>query len=127
MVHIQYAHSVLDECAASFPRDDFLRRSDSGLVRLLYQLVRQRPGLPIGYPWVEEFWQQVRLDRERMPKVRRYLKDRRRRPVLAAARLHLEKLVALPDGSVANVRRRRRQSAEIRQTTAQQCGLFRRQ
>ena len=37
-----------------------------------------------------------------MPKVRRYLKDRRRRPALAAARLRLEKLVALPDAGVAN-------------------------
>ena len=31
-----------------------------------------------------------------------YLKDRRRRPALAAARLRLEKLVALPDAGVAN-------------------------
>ena len=44
----------------------------------------------------------MHLDVERMPKVRRYLKDRRRRPALAAARLRLEKLVALPDAGVAN-------------------------
>ena len=47
-----------------------------------------------------QFWAQVSLDIERMPKVRRYLKDRRRRPALAAARLRLEKLVALPHAGV---------------------------
>ena len=72
---------------------------------LLYVRARERPGLP---EWsssrlgARQFWAQVHLDVERMPKVRRYLKDRRRRPALAAARLRLEKLVALPDAGVAN-------------------------
>ena len=70
-----------------------------------YVKARERPGLP---EWSSteldgrQFWAQVHLDVERMPKVRRYLKDRRRRPALAAARLRLEKLVALPDAGVAN-------------------------
>ena len=70
-----------------------------------YMRVRERPGLPEwSSPWLDarQFWAQVHLDVERMPKVRRYLKDRRRRPALAAARLRLEKLVALPDAGVAN-------------------------
>ena len=70
-----------------------------------YVRARERPGLPEwSSPWLDarQFWAQVHLDVERMPKVRRYLKDRRRRPALAAARLRLEKLVALPDAGVAN-------------------------
>ena len=65
-----------------------------------YMKVRERPGL--RYLSFREFWDQVGLDFERIPKVRRYLNERRRRPALAAARLRLEKLVALPDGGVAN-------------------------
>ena len=77
----------------------------SGLWVYNYVRARERPGLP---EWssselgARQFWAQVHLDVERMPKVRRYLKDRRRRPALAAARLRLEKLVALPDAGVAN-------------------------
>ena len=60
-------------------------------------IVRERPGL--RQLTLEEFADQINL--ERMPKVRKYLIERRRRPALAAARLRLEKLVALPDGGVA--------------------------
>ena len=64
-----------------------------------YMSVRERPGL--RNLTIDEFIGQINLDRERMPKVRKYLIERRRRPALAAARLRLEKLVALPDGGVA--------------------------
>ena len=64
-----------------------------------YMIVRERPGL--RKLTLKEFTAQINLDRERMPKVRKYLIERRRRPALAAARLRLEKLVALPDGGVA--------------------------
>jgi hypothetical protein len=64
-----------------------------------YWIVRERPGL--RNLTLKEFSDQIDLDRERMPKVRKYLIERRRRPALAAARLRLEKLVALPDGGVA--------------------------
>ena len=60
-----------------------------------YMIVRERPGL--RNLTIDEFIGQINLDRERMPKVRKYLIERRRRPALAAARLRLEKLVALPE------------------------------
>ena len=64
-----------------------------------YRAVRQRPGL--RFLSAEDFWIQEEQDFERLPKCRKYLAERRRRPALAAARLRLEKLVALPDGGVA--------------------------
>eukprot|EP00964_Phaeocystis_antarctica_P055274 scaffold32506_cov61-Phaeocystis_antarctica.AAC.4 len=50
--------------------------------------VRERPGLR-GLS-AQEFWVQAVHDIERMPKCRKYLAERRRRPALAVARARLE-------------------------------------
>ena len=50
-----------------------------------YEGARRRPGL--RRVSIDEFWNQAAVDFfERMPKVRRYLTERRRRPALAATR-----------------------------------------
>ena len=53
-----------------------------------YRAVRERPGLR-GLS-AQEFWVQAVHDIERMPKCRKYLAERRRRPALAVARARLE-------------------------------------
>jgi hypothetical protein len=65
-----------------------------------YRAVRQRPGL--RFLSAEDFWIQEEQDFERLPKCRKYLAERRRRPALAVMRAHLETLVALADGGVAS-------------------------
>ena len=65
-----------------------------------YRAVRRRPGLrPLS---AEDFWIQEAVDFERLPKCRKYLAERRRRPAPAAMRAHMATLGALPDGGVAS-------------------------
>ena len=65
-----------------------------------YRAARRRPGL--RFLSAEDFWIQEEQDFERLPKCRKYLAERRRRPALAVMRAHLETLVALADGGVAS-------------------------
>ena len=65
-----------------------------------YRAVRRRPGLrPLSE---HDFWVRAEHDFERMPKCRKYLAERRRRPALAVTRAHLDTLVALADGGGAS-------------------------
>ena len=65
-----------------------------------YRAARRRPGLrPLSE---HDFWVRAEHDFERMPKCRKYLAERRRRPALAVTRAHLDTLVALADGGVAS-------------------------
>ena len=62
--------------------------------------MRRRPGL--RELSAEDFWVQEKKDFERLPKCRKYLAERRRRPAPAAMRAHMATLGALPDGGVAS-------------------------
>ena len=65
-----------------------------------YRALRRRPGL--RELSAEDFWVQEKKDFERLPKCRKYLAERRRRPAPAAMRAHMATLGALPDGGVAS-------------------------
>ena len=65
-----------------------------------YRALRRRPGL--RELSAQDFWVQEKKDFERLPKCRKYLAERRRRPATAAMRAHMATLGALPDGGVAS-------------------------
>ena len=65
-----------------------------------YRALRRRPGL--RELSAQDFWVQEKKDFERLPKCRKYLAERRRRPAPAAMRAHMATLGALPDGGVAS-------------------------
>ena len=65
-----------------------------------YRALRRRPGL--RELSAQDFWVQEKTDFERLPKCRKYLAERRRRPAPAAMRAHMATLGALPDGGVAS-------------------------